>query len=157
MSGVYSRRIRSTPYRNAADTWSLIVELLTQGKAGYPKTELMAVAGVAASVMADRAPKDAAIVVTCDGPRTRVYCLYDGDAIEGDDAAEDVLGFDPLRGDWRVSLSCQAEDLAWVQRALAKHSTRITARGPGEGLAANAQQETDEVELVLDQEGFLAS
>ena len=80
--------------------------------------ELLAVDGLAASIIADQAPKDAAIVVTCDGPRTRIYCLYDDDAIDGSDANEDALGFDPLKGDWRMSLPCLADDLAWVQAAL---------------------------------------
>ena len=101
--------------------------------AGAARTELLAVAGIAASVIADQAPKDAAITVTCDGPRTRIYCLYDEDAIDGTDANEDALGFDPLKGDWRVSLPCSADDLAWVQGALKKHSARITAREPRRG------------------------
>jgi hypothetical protein len=118
----------------------------------------MAVSGVAASVIADHAPKNDAIVVTCDGPRTRIYCIYDDDAIEGSDANEDALGFDPLSGDWRVSLPCLPDDLAWVQGALKKHSERITARALGDdavksedGTAAQAAA------LVFDQKGFLGS
>ena len=98
MSTVASRTFKSTPERDAARTWTAIVDLLTQGKAGDARTELLAVAGVAASVIADQAPKDAAITVTCDGPRTRIYCLYDDDAVEGSDANEEALGFDPLKG-----------------------------------------------------------
>ena len=111
MSTVASRTFKSTPERDAARTWTAIVDLLTQGKASEARSELLAVAGVAASVIADQAPKDASITVTCDGPRTRIYCLYDDDAVEGSDANEDALGFDPLKGDWRVSLPCLAEDL----------------------------------------------
>lgn len=128
MNTVASRTFRSTPQRDALQTWSAIVDLLTQGKADATRTELLAVAGTAASIIADQAPKDAAIVITCDGPRTRIYCLFDDDAIEGSDANEDALGFDPLKGQWRVSLPCPADDLAWVQGALKKHSDRITAR-----------------------------
>src|SRR3546814_19545871 len=87
----------------------------------------MAVSGFSSSVIADQAPKDAPIVVTCDGPRTRIYCLYDDDALDGADANEDLLGFDPLKGDWRLSLPCLSEDLAWVQGALKRHSSRVTA------------------------------
>lgn len=118
MSTVASRTFRSTPGRDAAQTWIAIVDLLTQGKSGDARTELLAVVGTAASVIADQAPKDAAITVTCDGPRTRIYCLYDEDAIEGSDANEDPLGFEPLKGDWRISLPCLADDLVWVQSAL---------------------------------------
>ena len=36
------------------------------------------------------------------------------DAIDGSEAKEDPLGFDPLKGDWHVSLPCLLEDLTWV-------------------------------------------
>jgi hypothetical protein len=134
------RTFRSSPHRDAGATWSAIVDLLTQERNGEARTELMAVAGVAASVIADQAPKDAAMVVTCDGPRTRIYCLYDEDAVEGFDANEDALGFDPLKGDWAVSLPCLNDDLAWVQSTLKKRSIRNTARNLDAKVAADADQ-----------------
>jgi hypothetical protein len=97
MTTVAKRTFRSNPQRDALETWIAIVDSLTQGRSGDSRTELLAIGGVAASIIAEQAPKDAAIVVTCDGPRTRIYCLYDDEAIEGSDANEDVLGFDPLR------------------------------------------------------------
>ena len=36
----------------------------------------------AASVIADQSPKASPIVATCDGPRTRIYCLFDDDSLE---------------------------------------------------------------------------
>jgi len=155
VSTVASRTFVSTPGRDAARTWTAIMDLLTRGQAGTARDELLSVSGIAASVIADQAPKKAAIVVTCDGPRTRIYCLYDDDAVEGTEANEEPLGFDPLRGDWHVSLPCTADDLAWVQRALKKHGDRVTARdldstrGSDEAYAEKAQA------LVLDAGGFL--
>ncbi len=158
MSTVASRTFKSTPGRDAARTWTAIVDLLTQGKAGEARSELLAVAGVAASVIADQAPKDASITVTCDGPRTRIYCLYDDDAVEGSDANEDPLGFEPLKGDWRVSLPCLSEDLSWVQGALKKHSTRITARDLDATVSgADDAAATKSQALVFDPKGFLGS
>lgn len=158
MTTVASRTFASTPARDAHATWTAIVDLLTKGKTGAARSELLAVGGVAASVIADQAPQNAAIVVTCDGPRTRIRCLYDEDAIDGADANEDPLGYDPLKGDWRVSLPCQPDDIAWVQAALKKNSTRITARDLDEavtsdesGASVNAQT------LTLDPKGFLGS
>lgn len=158
MSTVVSRIFSSTPKRDAAQTWGAIVDLLTQGKNEAARKELLSVAGVAASTLADQAAKDAPIVVTCDGPRTRIYCLYDDDAVEGSDANEDALGFDPLAGDWRVSLPCPADDLSWVQGALKKHSSRITARDPADEVtkAAGAQPAQAQA-LVFDPKGFLGS
>lgn len=158
MSTVTSRTFRSTPSRDALDTWSAIVDLLTKGVAGAVRTELLAVGGVAASVIADQAPKDAAITVTCDGPRTRIYCLYDEDAIDGSGENEAVLGYDPLKGNWRVSLPCMADDLAWVQAALKKHSTRITAREMDEAVKdAGGADSAAALALTLDPKGFLGS
>jgi hypothetical protein len=158
MSTVASRTFASTPKRDAAETWAAIVDLLTQGRAGPRRTELLAVSGIAASTIADQAPKDAPIVVTCDGPRTRLYCLYDDDAVEGSDANEDALGFDPLAGDWRVSLPCQKDDLAWVRAALKKHGARITAREPDdEVVKAEAASSGEGRALIFDAKGFLGS
>lgn len=158
MSTVASRSVRSIPHRNAHDTWAVIVALLTQGRTGSAHKELMAVAGVASSLITDQAPRDAAIIVTCDGPRTRIYCLYDDDAIDGGDANEGKLGFDPLNGDWAVSLPCPAEELDWVNGALNKHSTRITARDSTETTAAKEEGAAAAATgLVLNMKGFLGS
>ena len=161
MSTVVSRTFRSSPHRDAGETWTAVVDLLTKGKDSAARKELLAVAGVAASCIADQAPKDAPIVVTCNGPRTRIYCVYDDDALDADEANEDSLGFDPLNGDWAVSLPCPKEDLGWVESALAKHSTRIKARDQSTGFAAdNQKSESNQKsasadDMVLDVEGFL--
>lgn len=157
MSTVASRVIRSSPYRDTSQTWALIVEMLTQGKEGAVKSELMTVAGVASSIIAEQSPKDAAIVVTCDGPRTRIYCLYDEDAIDGADAKEDPLGFDPLLGEWSISLPCPADDLEWVQRALKAKSTRITARDQTATLGDSEKATTPSQGLSLNVQAFLKS
>ena len=157
MTTVASRTFRSTPHRDAHNTWLAIVDLLTQRRTGDARAELLAVAGIASSIIADRAPRDAAMVVTCDGPRTRIYCLYDDDAIDGADANEDALGFDPLKGDWRISLPCLADDLAWVHAALKKHSTRITARDSAAFIATEQDEKAAAPALVLDPKGFLGS
>lgn len=158
MTTVASRTFCSIPHREAAQTWNAIVELLTQGRTGQAKTELLSVAGIAASVIADHTPQEAPIVVTCDGPRTRIYCVYDDDAIDDSEGSENALGFDPLNGDWRVSLPCLADDLAWVQAALKQRSDRITARDISTGLLEESETRTAKAEpLVLDPKGFLGS
>jgi hypothetical protein len=158
VSAVASRTFASTPKRDSAQTWSAIVDLLMQGRSSPARNELLSVSRVAASIIADQAPKDAPIVVTCDGPRTRIYCLYDDDAVEDSDANEDPLGFDPLEGDWRVSLPCLKDDLAWVQGALKKHSARITAREPnGEAVKAADATQAQGQALIFNPKGFLGS
>lgn len=159
MTTVASRIVRSSPYRDTSATWEVIVELLTRGKNNDTRAELMAIAGIASSIVAERAPKDAAIVATCDGPRTRIYCLYDEDALDGSDANEEPLGYEPLKGDWKLSLPCAEDDLAWVQRALKTKTTRVTARDMSEKLGASTddQEEKSPKELNLDVGAFLKS
>lgn len=158
MTTIARRTFRSTPHRDAHDTWRAIVDLLAQGHDGPAYSELLAVAGIAASLISDQAPRDSAVVVTCDGPRTRIYCLYDDDAIDGSDANEDPLGYDPLKGDWAVSLPCLTEDLNWVAAALNQLSTHITARDSADSISTEENKATTEAgALVLDPTGFLGS
>lgn len=134
MTTVARRTFRSSPHRNTYDTWCAIVNLLTRGQDNSDRVELLSVVGIAASVIADRTPQSAAIIATCDGPCTRIYCLYDDDAIDGTDANENPIGFDPLNGDWHISLPCLTDDLNWVQTTLKTHSKRITARDSTESV-----------------------
>lgn len=154
MSTVVKRTFASVPQRDAASTWRAIVDLLTKGKAGSARDVLLAVTGTVASLIADQAPKDAPIVVTCEGPRTRIYCLYDDAALEGD-ANEGTLGHDPLEGDWAVSLPCPADELGWVTDSLKQYSTRITARDQAEGITVDEPTEKATSALTLDVKGFL--
>src|SRR4051794_21664203 len=107
MSTVHRRTFVSTPARDAAKTWNAIVDLLAPTSTHAARKELLNVVGIAASVISDRGPSDHPIVATWDGPRTRVYCLFDDDAVDGTDANEAPLGYDALKGDWAVSLPCE--------------------------------------------------
>lgn len=151
MSTVSRRIFVSTPARDAAKTWSAIVDLLAPTDAHPARKELLNVVGIAASVISDHAPKNHAIVATCEGPRTRIYCLFDDDAVDGSDANEAALGYDALKGDWAISLPCDPDELDWVQRALKQHSTRITARELGSTVASDQDEATAaHVSLVPD-------
>jgi hypothetical protein len=120
------------------------------------KEELASVIGIAGSCIADQAAKTAPIIVTCEGPRTRIYCLYDDDALDQSDFNESKLGFDPLNGDWAISLPCTKDDLTWVQSALKKVTNRITARDLSLGIT-NEQRQSESVagDLTINLEGFL--
>lgn len=156
---VVKRVIRGLPHRDSVETWEFIVDLLTQGKGGAKRDELLSVSGVANSIVTEMAPKGAAIVVECKGPRTRIYCLYDEEAIDGSDAKEDALGFDPLEGEWCISLPCPKDDLAWVGRALKAKSTRITARDMASKLGSELDENSNKVaaDFSVDTSEFLKS
>lgn len=156
---VVKRVVRGSPHRDSVETWDFVVDLLTQGKSGAKRDELLSVAGIASSILTEMAPKDAAIVVECKGPRTRIYCLYNEDAIDGSDAKEDSLGFDPLEGEWSISLPCPKDDLAWVERALKSKSTRITARDMDSKLGTDSTEDAKKAaaDFSFDTSEFLKS
>lgn len=158
MITVASRTFRSSPHRDAAETWAAIVTLLTRDHDTAARRELLAVSGLLTSVIADQVPKSRPIVVTCDGPRTRIYCTYDEDAVDGSDTNEEPLGFDPLSGDWHILVPCTKGDLHWVSTALKTHSARITTRGPDDDrVTSDTARVIDTGTLILDPKGFLNS
>jgi hypothetical protein len=128
MSTVAARKIASSPERDSVSTWDVIVDLLAPAQDHPARKELKSVSGVAASIIGDRSPEVAPITVTCDGPQTRIRCLYDEKAIDGSSKNEAKLGYDPLTGEWAISLPCSADDLDWVQRALSERTEKVTAR-----------------------------
>ena len=138
---VIVRRIAATHARSAAQAWTVIADLVSpQGSAA--RQELNRAAGIAMSLIAAEAMRDSPIVVHGTGPRLRVYCLYDDEAILGEGASEDALSWCPTEGDWAMSLPCPAEDLSWVQAALARASARITARDQEEAALSETQPQT---------------
>ncbi len=154
MTTVASRIVRSSPHRDAAATWAAIIDLLTLSKQTESRKELEKATGLAASCIADQVPKNSPIIVTCDGPRTRIYCLYDDEALDGTDANEDVFGYDPLNGEWAMSLPFGKDDLLWVQTSLKKLSSRITARDLNEGMSDENKNLVSSSPLTIDEKGF---
>ena len=156
MATVSRRTVRSSPHRDAFSTWQVIVDLLTATNTGA-RFELESAGGIASSIIADKACEKSGIIVSCEGPQTRIYCLFDDDAIDGSDANEDFLGFDPLNGDWYISLPCHRDDLSWVHSALKEMSDRIIARDQSEKRPASDGSARSSSALELDVEGFLGS
>jgi hypothetical protein len=155
---VVARRFVSIPTRTASATWAAISRLLAPREKSAASTELASIAGIASSLIS-REAMTAAIVLYGTGPRVRVYCLYNDDAIDGEDADEMALSFDPTAGDWQMSLPCPSEDLSWVQDALKAKSRRITARDMDTAFD-NEEHEASKnnaVETVVDLEAFFKS
>lgn len=147
------RAFVATPARSASETWNAIVDVVTpEGVAG--RSELVAVTGVAASLIAAEAWGKTAAVVFGVGPQLRIYCLYGEDAIVGDEANEDGLSWSPTDGDWSMELPSPAEDLEWVQSALAESSDRISAVATTAQRVVAAAEGTASVPEI-DAEGFL--
>jgi hypothetical protein len=156
---VVSRRICATPARSASAAWNVIVELATKpGSAA--RQELLDIEGVASCLIAEESLKTDPCVVFGSGQRLRVYCLHDDEAIVGEKANEAALTFTPTEGDWRMSLPCAADDLAWVQKSLGERSTHVTAREAGTAVddgATWAGAIAAPAAAVIDREAFLRS
>jgi hypothetical protein len=152
---VVARSIKATPARAAIDAWRVIVDLLAF-KESASRADLFGVEGVASSLIASRAMEHSPIVVYGSGPRVRIYCLYDEEAIVGEDANEQTLASNPTEGDWSMSLPCPTEDLKWVAEALAKRSKRITARDLIDAVtdSSTGEGETKSSAAIIDPEAF---
>jgi len=124
---VVARTFCSIPKRSALDTWAAIADLLAPRTGSDSRRELESVAGIASSLITREAMSSPIVVYGC-GPRVRIYCVYNEDAITGDAANENKLAFDATDGDWHMSLPCSSDDLDWVAGALAKKTKKITAR-----------------------------
>lgn len=125
---VIARHIISEPVRLATQTWTTIVDLLAPEADHKAREELLVVTGIVSSLIASEIMNNSPIVVYGAGPRVRIYCLYGDDAMTGENANEDKLVSSPVDGDWAMSLPAPESDLEWVQAALKKKSTRVTAR-----------------------------
>lgn len=155
MTTVIARHIASTPIRSAAETWARIVGILAPDPHGPARTELAKAAGIACASIASEATRSAPIVVWGAGPRVRVYCIFDEDAVTGDGVNEDPVPRSPTEGDWRMSIPCSPEDVEWSKTKLASISRRISARAANEDVdddqsdttASGAPMKIDPVEF----------
>jgi hypothetical protein len=157
---VVVRRVAATPARSAAEAWEVIADLVApQGSA--TRQELDQVAGITMSLIAAEAMRGSPIVVIGRGPRVRIYCLYDDEAILGEGTSEDSLAWRLDDNEWTMSLPCPPEDLTWVQPELARVSTHITARDMTEtGPPAELPQDESQAKTgpnTINREAFLRS
>lgn len=147
---VHARRIAAIPRRSSTETWRRVCDLVSaQGSAA--RSELGAVSGAAAMLIAEEYTRDAPIVFSGGGPQVRIYTLHGDDAIEADPDEETPLAFNPTAGDWNASLPCGAQDLMDIT-ALLRSAPRITARDLAEGasIAASATATAKPVRPIID-------
>ena len=72
----------------------------------------------------------------------RVYCLFDEEAITGEEVNEDALVKPATDGDWKTSIPCLPEDVAWSSKQLASLSGRISARSMDEDVKDDEREST---------------
>ena len=157
MSTVLARRVASTPVRTAVETWACIVEIIAPDPESPARKDLAKVAGTACAAIASEATKEAPMVIWGGGPRVRVYCLFDEDAITQDGLNEDALPKSPTEGDWRMSIPFLAEDVAWSGTSLAAASSRISARSVDDDIADEEPLAASATPLSINLAEFLKS
>ena len=154
---VVARRIRANPERSASETWQVIVDLLAPDD-GCARVELMSIEGIASSIISTESPKDSPIVVKGNGPRVRIYCLFDDNAVSGDDANESALAESPTIDEWTMSLPVDPEDVEWVKTTLANKTKKVTVREKGQSVDDTTDnQQAKSSEPSINMEAFLRS
>jgi hypothetical protein len=151
------RRVASTPIRTAMETWDKIMEILAPDPESGARKELVSAAGVACAAIASEANKDAGIIIWGGGPRVRVYCVFDEDAITGDGVNEEPLPRSATEGDWKMSIPCPPEDVTWSNSSLAAVSNRISARSLEEDVDEEQSKSTEVSATTINLAEFLKS
>lgn len=128
MTTVLARRVAATPVRTASQTWARIVEIIAPDPSSEARQELAKAAGVACASISSEVTKDAPIVIWGEGPRVRLYCVFDEGAITQEGVNEDALPKSPTHGDWKMSIPCLPDDVKWSSANLAAVSNRFRAR-----------------------------
>jgi hypothetical protein len=121
---IIARRIASTPVRTSGETWETMINLISDDSS-TAREELESISGIVASIIADEVPKNTPITVVGSGPRIRMYCLYNEDAIIGDDKNENSLATNPTAEDWKIYLPCLPEDLEWIKNEIKKFTDKV--------------------------------
>ena len=156
MSTVIVRRVNATPVRTSSETWDVICRLLAPDAKSAARAVLSRAHGVACSSIASEVPSANEIVVYGTGPRVRFYCLYDDDAIAGEDVSEGDLPEVPTEGDWRMSIPVTQEDFEWSARAIKDCAPHITVRKAGDGIEEKSENKAQgRAAMRLNLEGFL--
>jgi hypothetical protein len=91
MTPVLVRRVAATPVRTASQTWARIVEIVAPDPSSAARQALAKAAGVACASISSEVTKDAPIVIWGEGPRVRLYCVFDEEAITQEGVNEDAL------------------------------------------------------------------
>lgn len=151
---VIARRFRARPFRTSHVTLEMIRDLICHSNKSA-KAEFDLVAGYVSSLISDEVLKEDPVIVRGNGPRLRIYCVYDEDAISDEEQNEDSLRWDPLSSDWKVYLPCPSEDLDWMRKQVGAKSAKFVVYDRAEGCEIEedrAEKSTDE--LLIDAEGF---
>lgn len=141
---VHARRVESTPNRSTSETWTHIVDMLDSSNEGAIQ-ELKGITGVVSSIISDRVPENHPFTFVGNGPRVRVYCIFDNK----NDGTESPIKHDVLDGDWILYLPCKEADKDWITKKLRNDAPNINVITEGEEVPETNQSESKAV--VIDE------
>lgn len=118
------RDIASIPKRSAAQSWSVITDLITGPDSVDAKT-LTAAASIMESLITDEHPGKCPIIIKGVGNRLVIYLAFNEDAMEANFSV-DKLNWNPTAGQWSMTAPCDPEDVAWMNKALQERAPRIS-------------------------------
>jgi len=150
---VVARRFSARPVRTSSETWSAITDLIC-GINKEAALEFRKVSGITSALIAEEAFLNHPLMMVGTGPRLRVYCLYDEEAVTADERNEDPLKWEPTKGDWKVFLPCSSEDIVWVPDALKEKTAKFIAYDIEKGIPELDQSKSGSSGLTIDVEGF---
>ncbi len=100
--------------------------------------QLRAAGSVVGSIITDELPAQRAILFEGVGPQLQIYCRFGKKAVDAG-AVVDALTWNPTAGDWTMHVPCDAENIDWVKKSLAKTSPRIRVFDVAEDVRADAE------------------
>ena len=134
------RAVASIPVRSAKETWTAIIDLVTDD-GSVDRHQLVAATSIMESLIADELPSKVPIVFKGGGPRILIYCLYQEDAMEAG-LAIDRLNSNPTAGDWSVTAPCEEADQEWMNKTLKDRAPRIAVHDVDEPPPDESEQES---------------
>jgi hypothetical protein len=150
-----ARHIRATPVRTSTETWSLILDLVTEAEDDI-RAELKEAGNAASMLIAEEHTKADPIILSGCGPQVRIYTLHGTVAIDGANANEQALTINPT-DEWQLYLPASGTDYAVATAAVATSDhidtydpTATSARTAGPMAAATSESVAIDLTVLED-------
>ncbi len=121
-----ARRFAARPVRTSIEAWAAVRDALCQDN-NPAAAEFDRIQGVAASVISSNLPATHPFVFIGEGPRVRVYMVYNNQALNGGDLDESPLVSNPFESSWTGWVPASPDEIDRVQTHLRRLSDRFVA------------------------------
>ncbi len=147
-----ARRFAARPVRTSIEAWAAVRDALCQDN-NPAVDEFDRIQGVAASVISSNLPAAHPFVFIGEGPRVRVFMVYDNQALEGEDLNESPLVSSPFRSSWTGWVPALPDEIELVQTHLRRMSDCFVAYNVNHDLP-EPQASRQDRSLTLDREAM---